>query len=139
MIKQKAIPKIAIEAVNTIKEYIERDPLDRITIPELTAKTTVGKNLIHLVFRKTQNKTIIRFQLEKRMEEACRILEEGRKTISQIAYKCGYREQANFSSDFKKVYGVTPKEWMHYYDNAKYNANGHSMTGQNSTEKGKIS
>ena len=113
MLKEKPVSKVALEAVNIIKEYIERHPLDRITIPDLTAQTTVGKNLLHLAFRQTQNKTIIRFQLEKRMEEACRMLEEGRMTIFQIAYKCGYREQANFSSDFKKVYGLTPKEWMH--------------------------
>lgn len=104
-------PQLAIDAVNTIKDYIEKHPLDRITIPSLTDKATIGKNLLHQAFRHMEGKTIIRFQLEVRMREACKMLEEGRMTVFQIAYKCGYRDQANFSKDFKKVYNVAPKQF----------------------------
>jgi AraC-like DNA-binding protein len=89
---------------------LKNRPLERIPIPNLISKVAIGKNLIHTAFKQIEGKTIIRFQLEKRMEKARTILEEGRMSVSQTAYKCGYREQANFTSDFKKVYNVTPKE-----------------------------
>ncbi|MBO9204608.1 MULTISPECIES: helix-turn-helix transcriptional regulator [Niastella] len=102
-------PHVA-DAVRIIKQYIEQHPLERIPIPNLIAKVTIGKNLLHESFRQLEGKTIIRFQLEKRMEKASSLLEEGRLSVSQIACKCGYREQANFTSDFKKIFNLTPKE-----------------------------
>jgi AraC-like DNA-binding protein len=111
MQNRRLVSQFAIDAVHTIKDYIEKHPLERITIPDLTDKTVVGKNLLHKAFRQIEGKTIIRFQLEIRMQEACNMLEEGRMTIFQIAYKCGYRDQANFSKDFKKVYKVAPKRF----------------------------
>jgi len=112
MKKESTVQKIAADAVDDIKKYIEEHPLERTLIPNLAAKVSIGKNLLHEAFKQIEGKTIIRFQLEKRMEKACSMLEEGRLSVSQIAYKCGYREQANFTSDFKKVYHVTPKEIM---------------------------
>jgi len=110
MKKERPIPQFVADAVNTIKQYIEQHPLERIPIPDLISKVAIGKNLLHEAFRQVEGKTIIRYQLEKRMEKACSIIEEGRLNMSQIAYKCGYREQANFTSDFKKVFHVPPKE-----------------------------
>jgi AraC-like DNA-binding protein len=112
MQKVRPVSQIAAYAVEDIKKYIEQHPLERIPIPDLLAKVAIGKNLLHEAFRQIEGKTIIRFQLEKRMEKACSLLEEGRFSVSQIAYKCGYREQANFTNDFKKIYQITPKEIM---------------------------
>jgi AraC-like DNA-binding protein len=110
MRKERHIPQFVVDAVYTIKQYIEEHPLERIPVPVLISKVSIGKNLLHEAFRQVEGKTIIRFQLEKRMEKAFNLLEEGRMNVSQIAYKCGYRAQANFSSDFKKVFHMAPRE-----------------------------
>lgn len=139
MQNKRPVPQLAIDAVNTIKDYIEKHPLERITIPDLTDKTVVGKNLLHKAFRQIEGKTIIRFQLEIRMQEACKMLEEGRMTIFQIAYKCGYRGQANFSTDFKRLYKVTPKEYLMQCLMDRANDYYHLFIVKNSKEKGGIS
>jgi len=110
MEKERRVSPIVAAAVDIIKQYIEQHPLERIRIPTLTDKVCVGTNLLHGSFKKIEGKTIARFQLEKRMERASLMLEEGKLTVSQIAYRCGYRGQANFTSDFKKVFHVTPTE-----------------------------
>jgi AraC-like DNA-binding protein len=117
MKKGKPVPQLVMDAVNKIKQYIDTHPLQRISISGLTAKTFIGRNLLQRSFKHIENKTIIRYQLEKRMQEAAKLLEEGRMSVKQVALKCGYSKPTNFSSDFKKVYKKTPTQWIN--DNRK--------------------
>ncbi|MBA5607012.1 AraC family transcriptional regulator [Duganella sp. FT3S] len=43
-----------------------------------------------------------------RNERACELLAGGKSSISQIAYRLGYTDVANFSRSFRKVNGVSP-------------------------------
>ncbi|MES2152592.1 MAG: AraC family transcriptional regulator ligand-binding domain-containing protein [Pseudomonadota bacterium] len=47
-----------------------------------------------------------------RNERACELLVEGRQAISQIAYRLGYTDIANFSRSFKKLNGMSPSAYM---------------------------
>ena len=125
MKKETRVSPIVAAAVDIIKQYIEQHPLERIRIPALTDKVCIGTNLLHGSFKKIEGKTIARFQLEKRMERASLMLEEGKLTVSQIAYRCGYRERANFTSDFKKVFNITPTEKIFGTTNAITDAQPH--------------
>jgi AraC-like DNA-binding protein len=51
-----------------------------------------------------------------RSKRACELLEEGKLAVSQIAYRLGYSDLANFSRSFKKVNGISPSQ---YKDNLK--------------------
>lgn len=117
MEKGKPVPPLVMDAVNQIKQYIDKYPLQRISISELTGKTFIGRNLLQRAFKTIENKTIIRYQLERRMQEAATLLEEGRMSVKQVALKCGYSEPTNFSSDFRKIYKKTPTQWIN--DNRK--------------------
>jgi AraC-like DNA-binding protein len=43
-----------------------------------------------------------------RSQRACVLLNDGKLTVSQIAYTLGYSDLANFSRSFKKEHGVSP-------------------------------
>jgi AraC-like DNA-binding protein len=43
-----------------------------------------------------------------RNQRACKLINDGHMTISQIAYMLGYTDLANFSRSFKKAQGVSP-------------------------------
>ena len=45
-----------------------------------------------------------------RLAEAKKMLEDESVSIKVIARKCGYRHACNFSTAFKKRYGMKPKE-----------------------------
>lgn len=51
-----------------------------------------------------------------RMERACRMLREGRQSISQIAYRLGYGDVANFSTTFRSAVGVSPRSYRNSDD-----------------------
>jgi AraC-like DNA-binding protein len=46
-----------------------------------------------------------------RNQRACQLLDEGKLAVSQIAYRLGYSDLANFSRSFKKVNGISPSEY----------------------------
>lgn len=45
-----------------------------------------------------------------RIEEAARMLGEGKRLVN-VAYDCGFSDQAHLSRSFKRVYGVTPGQY----------------------------
>jgi AraC family transcriptional regulator len=52
-----------------------------------------------------------RFVLERRIELARLYLADGKEALSSIAYVTGFSSQAHFSSVFRRLMGVTPKEY----------------------------
>ncbi len=52
-----------------------------------------------------------KFLRNLRMEQAARLLSEGKVGVAQVAYKVGYADQAHFSTAFKAHYGLSPSEY----------------------------
>lgn len=46
-----------------------------------------------------------------RLEQAARLLREGKINVSQVAYSVGFNSQTHFSTLFKKHYGKSPSEY----------------------------
>lgn len=63
---------------------------------------------ISRVFSQNQNYTIEHYLIELRIEKAKELLLFKDMNISEVAYKLGYRSNAHFSRQFKKLAGVTP-------------------------------
>ena len=57
------------------------------------------------------------FIRELRLKQAAVLLQNGDLSISQVAYRVGFSAPNVFSTDFKKQYGLTPKE---YAENFKH-------------------
>ena len=51
------------------------------------------------------------YVIEQRLERAAGLLLESNMNIGQIAVLVGYTKPSNFSSAFKKKYGVMPKDY----------------------------
>lgn len=112
MHKEKITSKQVLEAIFALKKEIDNQPLQRKSIPILIIDLPFGRNVLERNFKDIVGKTIIRYQLEKRMEAACALLKDNSLNIQQTAIRCGYRDQANFSADFKKIYKQSPSEWQ---------------------------
>ena len=53
-----------------------------------------------------------KFLRNLRMEQAARMLREGKVNISQVADKVGYNDHAHFSTAFKAHFGMSPSEYV---------------------------
>lgn len=62
-------------------------------------------------FKEKTQKTFVQFLTETRIDHACRLLLEKKLSITQIAYETGFNNMAHFYKQFKKITGLTPKEY----------------------------
>ena len=53
-----------------------------------------------------------KFLRNLRMEQAARLLREGRVNVTQVADSVGYNDQAHFSTAFKNHFGMSPSEYV---------------------------
>ena len=54
-----------------------------------------------------------------RMQLAARSLRQGRGSIAQIAYDCGYESEATFTRAFKREFGTPPSTWRKNISNGE--------------------
>ncbi|HKS86886.1 MAG TPA: helix-turn-helix domain-containing protein [Pseudolabrys sp.] len=70
---------------------------------------------LHLRF-KSFGQSFGRWLLLTRLEACCRALRNPRqksRSISEIAYSCGFNDLSHFNKSFRAQFGMTPGEWRH--------------------------
>jgi two-component system, response regulator YesN len=102
----------ALSVITMVKAYIDQHPLERKSIEDLTDLAGITRKLLQRNFKQYYGLTISEYQLQKRLESAAKMLEEGRLSKKQIAFRCGYNNQNNFSKAFRKQYNISPRDWQ---------------------------
>lgn len=77
----------------------------------LAQKLSMSRASLHTRIKEATGQSALEFIRKIRFSEACRLLEEGKLTISEVGYKIGIKSPSYFSSSFKKVVGCLPKEY----------------------------
>ncbi|GAB3257402.1 AraC family transcriptional regulator [Larkinella harenae] len=63
-------------------------------------------------FKTRANKTFSEFVSEIRIGHSCKLLMEGKLSVTQVSYESGYRTLSNFNRQFKGITGQTPSEYV---------------------------
>jgi AraC-like DNA-binding protein len=100
------------DAVIAIKQSIDENPLQREAVHELEPTIHIGRNQLQHTFKEITGMTVRSYRLQKRMKAAKDMMATGEYSIKQIALECGYRNQNNFTADFKLVFKMAPSEWL---------------------------
>lgn len=98
---------IAYEVKNYIIENLDED----ITIETLCKKFFCSKATLTSRFKDEFNTTIHLFILETKLAKAKKILENQDIAIQKVASLCGFDDANYFSKAFKRVYGISPKQF----------------------------
>ena len=83
-----------------------------LTIEMLAAEIGISRVHLHRKLKELTNQTTSDFIRNTRLAQAAKILSEGKYSIAEVASRVGFDSQSNFSTAFKKLYGVTPREFM---------------------------
>ena len=62
-------------------------------------------------FKATTGKTFVNFVNTLRVDQSCRMLQDPRHTITEIAMTCGYHNISNFNRQFLAIKGMNPTEY----------------------------
>ncbi|EPR66803.1 Transcriptional regulator, AraC family [Cyclobacterium qasimii M12-11B] len=110
----KSREMVWVETVKfTLIQLFEKEPsaLNAPISPLLTEKVGVDYSRLSQLFSNSQGKTIEQYFIELKIEKAKEWLSIEEINISQTAWKLGYGSVQYFSSQFKKITGLTPSEF----------------------------
>ena len=91
-----------------IKEYLDANYADQITLDTLTELTHMNKYYMAHSFARYTGQSPIQYLNQRRLQAACTLLEDTDHSISSIAESVGFSSQSYFTQAFRKKYGTTP-------------------------------
>lgn len=92
-------------------QYIDRHALEGIAVPDVVRQMRVSRRLADLRFREIAGCSILQAILNRRIDEAKRLLAETEDEIVSIAMRCGYPDNNYFKNVFKRLTGLSPRSW----------------------------
>lgn len=92
-------------------DFIEEHLAEEITLEKLAERAFISKYHFHRLFRSNTGKTLMEYIRERRLAQAAYELVFSPKTITHIAYSLNFNSHDVFDKAFKRVYGVSPKDY----------------------------
>ncbi|MBR5654555.1 MAG: response regulator [Prevotella sp.] len=80
-------------------------------VDKLTDEVGLSRTQLHRKMKEMTGISTGEFIRNLRLEQAVRLIREGKINISQVAYSVGFNNQTYFSTVFKRYYGMTPTEF----------------------------
>ena len=96
-------------------------------LEELAAHVGMNPAAFSRYFKQRTGQTLVRYVNEMRVGYACKLLQEGAPSITQVCFDCGFNNLSNFNRFFKNRMGVSPREYL-----AVFQENGAKTSGQES-------
>ncbi|MFT4536151.1 MAG: AraC-like DNA-binding protein [Saprospiraceae bacterium] len=100
-----------IEMINESKNRIIDNIKNTPKVKDLALNIGMNSNKLQKGFHMLFGKSIRQFTISLKMHYALNLLDNGRLSISEIAYKVGYTNKGHFSNLFKKEFGLLPSEY----------------------------
>ncbi|TNM65270.1 helix-turn-helix domain-containing protein [Aliirhizobium smilacinae] len=83
----------------------------RLTVAEMAATVGLSERQFNSAFKNTTGQTPLQWQLGRRVDLAQQIMLESDTTMTDIAAKLGFTDQAHLTNVFRRIVGDTPAAW----------------------------
>lgn len=93
------------------RQIIETHLFSQLTIEELARQNNLSVSSFKREFAKLYNDTPANYIKNKRLEKAAELLLVSGERITDIAFKCGFNDLANFTKSFHEKYNTTPTDY----------------------------
>lgn len=103
------------ERMRIVHEYVLKHFKENINLSTVASLSNMTEAAFCRYFKSRTNKTFSDFVKEIRIGNACKILQNEQKSISQICYESGYNTVSNFNNQFKLLKGVSPLQYQKLY------------------------
>ena len=100
---------IGNEIARTI-QYLSTHLTTTISIEELASRAGMSRAVFHRKFKQTTTMSPIQFVKLMRLNKAAMMIAAG-TTVNVAAMEVGYASSSQFSREFKRAYGQSPKQW----------------------------
>ncbi|WP_420861357.1 AraC family transcriptional regulator [Algirhabdus cladophorae] len=97
-------------AISRAIAYVSENLGEPLAIDDLAERAGMSRAVFHRKFKSATAMSPIQFVKTMRLNTAAMKISEG-ATISQAAMDVGYLSPSQFSREFKRLYGQTPRQW----------------------------
>jgi AraC-like DNA-binding protein len=103
------------ERMRIVHEYVLKHFKENINLSTVASLSNMTEAAFCRYFKSRTNKTFSDFVKEIRIGNACKMLQDENKSISQTCYESGYNTVSNFNNQFKSLKGVSPLQYQKLY------------------------
>ncbi|WP_436416397.1 AraC family transcriptional regulator [Petrimonas sp.] len=100
------------QRIMKVLTYINKHYSEPINLKSIADKAGMNKSAFCRLFKEKTSKSCIEYINELKVSYACKLLREGRLSISQICYEVGFNNISNFNRHFKKITKFTPSNYL---------------------------
>ena len=94
-----------------VKEYLDEHYTEKIMLEELAEKFFINKFYLSKIFKETYGTTVNNYLISKRITRAKQLLRFTDMTVDEIGVVVGMADANYFSRMFRKVEGISPREY----------------------------
>lgn len=111
--KKLVISGGALDAVKLkqVQDYIEEHLAEEIVIEYMAALIPISQFHFARAFKAATGESPHKYLTQRRIERAKVLLTVTKLPVVEVAYRVGFSNQSHFTAHFRKVTGVTPKDY----------------------------
>ncbi|MBE6729419.1 MAG: helix-turn-helix domain-containing protein [Ruminococcaceae bacterium] len=99
-------------AVNKATEYIKNHLTEDLCLEKIAEYVSLSPAYFHKSFKTAIGTTVHQYIEERRIKKAIDLMLTSNKTLTEIAYECGFGSQSYFSYAFKRRMKTTPRKYI---------------------------
>ena len=108
---ENAAGEKTLSIIDSAKEYIVRNYLNELTVPEIAKAVNLSSSYFSKIFKESTAQSPYDYLLSVRLDKAKELLVNSDMPISEIAYRCGFNSTSNFIYFFKKETALSPLQF----------------------------
>lgn len=101
-------------ALQRIRTALDAEALytqENLSLARLARKAQMPARDVSSVINRATGLNVSQFVNNRRIGEACRLLEETDKPLTTVMFDCGFSTKSNFNREFRRVTGTSPSQW----------------------------
>lgn len=100
-----------LEIQKNMVSFIYQHYAEQISLNEIAASGNVSRSKCCLIFKRYMQQSPVDFLNTFRLKTSCGLLRNTERSITEIAFGCGFNHLSYFSKLFYKNFGCTPREY----------------------------
>lgn len=92
-------------------DYLSSNLSKSVSIDDMASKVGMSRAVLHRKFKQATSMSPIQFVKSMRLNTAAMKIAEG-MTVTEAAMEVGYVSASQFSREFKRMFGHSPKQWQ---------------------------
>lgn len=103
--------------IKNVLVYLEEHYYEDISLKDAADEAGMTPQYFSTIFKQAVGQNFVEWLSEYRIQKAMEYLDEPGAVIKEVCFKVGYNDPNYFSRIFKKISGMTPKEYMSQKEN----------------------